>query len=125
MVWHTENAHERSGRGSLVTDTDKEGVKYDADKPRYDLIPPELLEETAIVLTYGAVKYSERNWEAGMAWHRPFGALMRHMWAWWRGEDNDPETGYSHLAHAACCIAFLISYERRGIGDDNRPKQGE
>jgi hypothetical protein len=103
----------------------KEGVKYDAGKPRYDLIPPELLEETAIVLTYGAVKYSERNWEKGMAWHRPFGALMRHMWAWWRGESVDPETGFSHLAHAACCIAFLIAYERRRIGADDRPKQGE
>ena len=108
-----------------MTDMTKGGVKYDAGKPRYDLIPPELLEETAIVLTYGAVKYSERNWEKGMAWHRPFGALMRHMWAWWRGESVDPETGFSHLAHAACCIAFLIAYERRRIGADDRPKQGE
>jgi hypothetical protein len=74
------------------------------------------------VLTYGAVKYSERNWEKGMAWHRPFGALMRHMWAWWKGENVDPETGYSHLAHAACCIAFLLTYERRGIGTDDRHK---
>jgi hypothetical protein len=99
-----------------------EGVKFDSDKPRYDLIPSELLEETAIVLTYGAVKYSERNWEKGMAWHRPFGALMRHMWAWWRGENTDPETGFSHLSHAACCIAFLVAYERRGIGVDDRHK---
>jgi hypothetical protein len=102
-----------------------EGVKFDGDKPRYDLIPPELLEETAIVLTYGAVKYSERNWEKGMAWHRPFGALMRHMWSWWRGENVDPETGFSHLAHAACCIAFLITYERRSIGKDDRHKGGQ
>jgi hypothetical protein len=101
-----------------------EGVKFDGDKLRYDLIPPELLEETARVLTYGAVKYSERNWEKGMAWHRPFGALMRHMWAWWGGEDRDPETGFSHLAHAACCIAFLITYERRSIGTDDRHKVG-
>lgn len=64
----------------------------------------------------------ERNWEKGMAWHRPFGALMRHMWAWWRGESDDPETGYSHLAHAACCIAFLLAYECRAIGTDDRHK---
>jgi hypothetical protein len=102
-----------------------EGVKFDGDKLRYDLLPPELLEETARVLTYGAVKYSARNWEKGMAWHRPFGALMRHMWAWWGGQDNDPETGYSHLAHAACCIAFLLTYERRKIGSDDRHKVGE
>lgn len=101
-----------------------EGVKFDGDKLRYDLIPPELLEQTALVLTYGAHKYSERNWEKGMKWGRCFGALMRHMWAWWRGEDRDPETGYSHLSHAACCIAFLIAYEQRCIGEDDRNKLG-
>ena len=101
-----------------------EGRKDDQDKLRYDLIPPELLEEVARVLTYGAVKYSERNWERGMSWGRPFGALMRHMWAWWKGENCDPETGYSHLAHALCCITFLMTYERRGIGKDDRHKVG-
>ena len=105
-----------------VTTKQLGGEKFDTDKLRYDLLPPELLEETARVLTFGAEKYSARNWELGMAWSRPFGAMMRHMWAWWGGEDKDPETGYSHLAHAACCIAFLVAYERRGTGTDNRPK---
>ena len=99
-----------------------EGQKFDSDKLRYELLPPELLEEVARVLTFGAHKYSARNWELGMAWSRPFGALMRHMWAWWRGEEKDPETGYSHLAHAACCIAFLVAYEARNTGTDDRPK---
>jgi len=100
-----------------------EGQKFDSDKLRYELLPPELLEEVARVLTFGAHKYSVRNWELGMAWSRPFAALMRHMWAWWRGEDKDPETGYSHLSHAACCIAFLVSYEARNVGTDDRPKE--
>lgn len=99
-----------------------EGVKYDQDKLPYHLLPPELLEGIAAVLQFGAVKYSERNWELGMSWSRPFGALMRHMWAWWRGEEMDPETGMSHLWHAGCCIAFLIAYEQRKIGNDDRPK---
>lgn len=107
-----------------VKPTPTEGQKFDSDKLRYELLPPELLEETARVLTFGAEKYSARNWELGMAWSRPFGALMRHMWAWWKGEDKDPETGYSHLAHACCCIAFLVAYERRGIGADDRQKEG-
>jgi len=97
------------------------GHKDDTDKLRYELLPPELLEETARVLTFGAGKYSSRNWESGMAWSRPFSAMMRHMWAWWGGEDKDPETGYSHLAHACCCLAFLTAYERRGAGEDDRP----
>ena len=99
-----------------------EGRKDDGGKPRYDLLPPELMDGVARVLTFGAGKYGERNWEKGMHWGRPFAALMRHMWAWWRGQARDPETGMSHLWHAACCLAFLITYEERCIGTDDRPK---
>ncbi len=95
-------------------------VKDDNAKTRYDLLPPELLEETAKVLTFGAQKYSAHNWAQGASWSRYFSAMMRHMWAWWGGEDNDPETGFSHLAHAACCLSFLIAYQRRGLGEDDR-----
>lgn len=96
-------------------------TKNDNGKPRYDLIPPEFLEETAQVLAYGAQKYSPHNWSAGADWGRYFAAMMRHMWAWWRGENTDPETGLSHLAHAACCLAFLMAYQNRNLGQDDRP----
>lgn len=102
-------------------DAPTEGRKDDSAKPRYDLIPPEWLDGPAQVLTFGAAKYSARNWEKGMRWGRPFAAMMRHMWAWWRGEKADPETGYSHLWHAACCLMFLMAYEARQIGEDDRP----
>jgi hypothetical protein len=98
-----------------------------------DLLPPEFLFATATILTFGAKKYADRNWEQGMKWGRVFGALMRHMWYWWGGKgptttnflfgDTDEETGYSHLWHAACCLAFLISYEERKIGEDDRHKK--
>lgn len=97
-------------------------VKFDDDKPRYDLIPPEMLEAAAHVLSYGAKKYAPRNWELGMPWGRVFAALMRHMWTWWRGEDNDAETGFSHLDHALCCLIFLVAYRERKTGQDDRPK---
>jgi len=98
-----------------------EGHKYDENKEPMDLIPPEMLYAVASVLHYGAQKYEPRNWEKGMRWGRVFAALMRHMWAWWRGEKEDHETGMSHLWHAACCISFLIAYESRGVGEDDRP----
>lgn len=66
----------------------------------------------------------DRNWEKGINFSRVFGALMRHLWAWWNPYylDTDEETGKSHLWHAACCLAFLISYEARGMHDfDDRP----
>ena len=98
------------------------GVKYDADKIQLELIPPELIFGVGEILTFGAKKYAPRNWELGMDWSRPFGAILRHLWSWWRGESVDPETGKSHLWHAGCCLAFLITYEQRKIGNDNRPK---
>lgn len=107
----------------MSDDTWTEGQKFDQDKPRMDLLPPELLWATASVLTFGAEKYSARNWEKGMAWSRPYAALLRHMTAWWAGEDTDEESGMSHLWHAACCIAFLVAFEDRGTGTDDRPRK--
>lgn len=98
-----------------------EGRKDDADKVRMELLPPEFIEATATILTFGAKKYEARNWEKGMQWGRVYGALMRHLWAWWKREGKDVETGRSHLWHAACCLAFLIAYEQRQVGDDDRP----
>lgn len=102
-----------------------EAMKFDTEKVRMELIPPELMDAVGAILTFGAKKYADRNWELGMSWGRVFGALMRHMWAWWRGQNLDPETNKSHLWHAACCIAFLIAYEQRGVGTDDRQKVNE
>lgn len=98
-----------------------EAVRDDAGKAPYDLIAPELLEGVAAVLEFGAAKYPPRNWEKGMRWGRVFASTMRHMWKWWRREAADPETGYSHLWSAASNIMFLIAYEERQIGSDDRP----
>lgn len=107
-----------------------EGNKYDAGKAPYHLITPEFLEAVCSILAFGASKYEERNWEKGMAWSRCFSACMRHMWSWWAAKgptstsflfgDVDAETKCSHLWHAACCIMFLVTYEERKIGKDDR-----
>lgn len=98
-----------------------EGKKNDDDKTRLDLIPPEAIAALGKVLTFGAQKYAPRNWERGMRWGRIFAACLRHLYAYWAREERDPETGMSHLWHAFCCIAFLIAYEERKIGEDDRP----
>ena len=100
-----------------------EGRKDDQGKVRMELLPHELMIGVAKVLTFGAKKYNDRNWEKGMAWSRVYGALQRHLVAWWAGESRDEETGYSHLWHAGCCLAFLMAYEMRGIGKDDRPTE--
>ena len=86
------------------------GRKDDLGKLRFDLIPVRPLEQLAEIYTYGAVKYDDNNWREGMSWGRVFGAIMRHCWAFWRGEDNDPESGLSHMAHAAFGCFTLMEY---------------
>lgn len=100
------------------------GNKWDGDKLRLDLIPPSLSWAVGSVLTFGAQKYGDRNWEAGIEWNRCYGALLRHLTAWWGGENLDPESGKSHLWHAACCLTFLIEFEQTHPELDNRPKRG-
>lgn len=100
-----------------------EGVKHDTGKDPWHLLPWDAARCIVKVLNFGAGKYAPRNWEHGMDWSRPFSALQRHLTAWWEGEHADPETGYSHLWHAGCCIVFLIAFEIRGVGTDDRPGQ--
>jgi hypothetical protein len=104
----------------MATEYPLGGKKNDQSKPMMALLTPEFLEETAKVLTFGAAKYEKYNWAKGMSWSRPFGALMRHAWAWWGGQDKDPETGLSHLAHCACNVLFLLHYEKFKKGEDDR-----
>ena len=89
-------------------------------KTRFDLIPFAAVGEIADVLAYGAEKYEANNWARGTNWGRYFAALCRHLFAWWGGEDKDPETGFSHLAHAGCCLIFLMEYQRNNWGTDDR-----
>ncbi|MCK1479342.1 hypothetical protein IVB27_32530 [Bradyrhizobium sp. 197] len=98
-----------------------QGHKDDKGKDPWSLAPFDAFSAIVKVLKFGAEKYAPRNWEKGMLWSRPFDALMRHLTAWWEGEKCDSDTGYSHLWHAGCCIVFLIAYEIRGIGQDDRP----
>ena len=96
--------------------------KFDDAKPRYDLIPPKILDEVAQVLTFGAQKYDDENWHKCDSQRRYFSAAMRHLWAWARGETDDPETSLSHVAHAICCLLFMGELDRIRPETDDRAK---
>ena len=101
---------------------DEPGLRYDSGKLRYDLLPVDSLEELVKVYTIGAAKYADRNWEKGMSWGRCFGSLLRHAFAFWRGEVFDQETKCHHMAHVAWNALTLVSFTMRGIGTDDRDK---
>lgn len=81
------------------------------EKPPLSLVPRALLYACGRALGFGANKYAANNWRRGMKWSSPLSGLLRHLTAWGEGEDNDEESGLSHLDHAAACLAFLTHME--------------
>lgn len=98
----------------------KEGTKHDQDKPDMSLMPSDAFFEICAVWSFGQKKYAAFNWTKGFAHRRPVAAAVRHIYQWLAGEDKDPESGYSHLAHACCCLIMVISFQKRGTGTDDR-----
>jgi hypothetical protein len=96
------------------------GVKYDDAKAPLALLPPEALEEIAKVLAFGSRKYSAWNWTKGFKWSRLYSSTLRHLFAHMKGENIDPETGLSHLAHVGANVLFLIYHEVHKVGEDDR-----
>lgn len=93
---------------------------FSQHKIGYDQIPIEMLTELAKVFDFGASKYSRDNWKLGTDWHEFYGSALRHIFAWWDGENLDQESGLNHLAHAICNLTFLIYYQQHGVGIDDR-----
>lgn len=94
------------------------GRKFDGGKLQYGLLPPLALKATVEILTFGAEKYESDNWKVVPdSKRRYFDALQRHLWAWKDGEQDDPESGKNHLAHAMCCLMFLL--ERDMFNDED------
>jgi len=92
-----------------------DGVKYDGNKLLWDLLPLEPVQEIVRVLTYGAKKYTKDNWKyVADSKERYYAAMMRHITAWRLGEKFDLDTTIHHLAHAGCCLIFLLWFELTG-----------
>lgn len=92
-----------------------DGMKNDQGKVRWSTLPHDALVEVIHVLEYGAQRYGENNWcLVENARRRYFDAALRHLWAWYGGQDKDEESGRYHLAHAACCVLFLLALTIRG-----------
>lgn len=86
-----------------------EGRKDDAGKTDWGLVPWPAMEIVAAVLQHGAEKYGRDNWKnVTDAQRRYFNAAMRHLLAHQRGELSDADSGRPHLAHAICCLLFLL-----------------
>ncbi len=111
----------------LAGDADEENPKdrIGATKPPLHLIPPtaEILE--AVVMGLGAAKYGPFNWRtANVRATIYIAAAKRHLVQWLDGQDDDPESGVSHLAHARACLGILLDALATGHLVDDRPAPG-
>jgi hypothetical protein len=109
--------------GDVTSDAKGSGARYNGGKPAFSLLPLCTLEDEVKVWMYGKAKYAAWNWAKGMPWSVPLDCLMRHMAAWQRGEENDPESGLPHLAHAMCNLRMLTLYAKTYPDGDDRPVQ--
>lgn len=99
------------------TETEKKkGIKNDGGKLLAGLVIQDFglaLLQVSGVGTYGASKYAPKNWlllEEGE--RRYLNALMRHLLLS-ETEELDPETGISHLSHAAWNILAVVELKER------------
>jgi hypothetical protein len=90
----------------------KDGLKYDKGKLRWDLVPFEQLEQIVEVYTFGAGEYGDNNWKKLKdAKRRYLAALFRHLIAHCMGVLLDDKSKCKHLAHAGWNVLALMYFE--------------
>jgi|6_EtaG_2_1085325.scaffolds.fasta_scaffold64641_2 hypothetical protein len=105
-----------------MTRKNKEFVKFDEGKPQLAYLPTREVEQIMKVLDYGANKYERDNWKKPHDTNRMLSSLLRHVFAFMRGEVTDEESGHPHLAHAGCCILMLMWHINNKKGVKNVKK---
>lgn len=93
-----------------------------AKKLPVHLVPPALMLGAAEAMADGAAKYGPYNFrDSVIAADVYMGASLRHLFAWWDGEDVAADSGVHHLKHVAACIGLMLDTIGKGNFDDNRP----
>jgi len=100
-------------------------TQYGLAKPGLSKVPPLPLFAIGQVMADGAAKYGHMNWRKDpVSASTYYDAAMRHLMAWWDGQDLDPMTGLSHLAHVAANMCILLDADSGPWLLDDRPLAG-
>jgi len=116
-------------RGSHICVANTESIKpsnpkdpVGVRKAPMSTLPAPVLFEMGLAMMEGARKYGRHNYRAvGVRASVYYDAFMRHVAAWWEGEDTDPDSGLPHLSKAGACLVVLRDSLRRGNCNDDRP----
>lgn len=93
-------------------------------KPPMSTVSVPVMQEVGVAMLEGAMKYGRHNYRAaGVRTSIYYDAALRHLLAYWEGEDIDPDSGLSHLSKAIAGLAVLRDCEISGNIFDDRPPQ--
>lgn len=105
--------------------TSPTGGRKGSKLARYDLIPVGPLKALAEQYGRGAFKYGDDNWNLGYPWSLSYASAMRHLNAFWDGEDWDDDPampGHAHHLDAAMFhIMALREFVTKHPAYDDRP----
>lgn len=91
-------------------------------KVPFSVIPSGVLGELGCAMLEGGRKYGRHNYRvAGVRGSVYYDALMRHMTAWWEGEDIDPDSGVHHVVKTIATLFVLRDSQLQGNWVDDRP----
>ena len=120
----TDKFNSELGQGS-PEDKRGEGMRFNVGKPPMEFAPIHLLAGASQVFKIVTERehnpYPIWNWAKGMPWTVPYACMLRHLGAWFRGEDIDPDSGHPHLDHVHCNLLMLLHYRDAFKEGDNRP----
>lgn len=94
-------------------------------KPSMKAVPPVAMLELGAAMADGCVKYGLMNYrEKTVSASVYYDAMMRHLFAWWDGENNASDSGVHHLGHVMACAAILMDADTVDKLNDDRPLPG-
>lgn len=95
-------------------------VKADKGKLSLSSVPTGIIKAVAHIRQYSTNKYHDPNNWKKVEKGRFVDALYHHWIAYIEGERIDPESGFPHLWHIACNLAYIIEIEEKEYGSDTR-----
>ena len=85
-------------------------------------VPANVLAEIGVAMLEGSMKYGRHNYRAaGVRGSVYYDGVMRHLMAWWEGEDIDPDSGMNHIVKAMTSLVVLRDAMHNDKWSDDRP----
>ena len=106
--WQSVISENRQTYGAETKATNPKDL-VGSDKLPMHLWPMTATAMGCLGLLDGMLKYGRTNWRvAGVRASIYVDAAIRHLSAWFEGEDTDQDSGLPHLSHALACLAILV-----------------